>query len=150
VITSLPQLFGMSRFDCLAMDREFRSHTFLFLLLALVPAVQAADSVTLSIVKSSGFCPDGVWGETKWPGGVRPNGTSILGSFCAKQNDDVGRAESEDFLAPSALNLYLAGYPGLPGRRLLLKNVQSGEEWELKPKARPMEKWQYNSLPVPP
>ncbi len=116
----------------------------------LVSSVEAADSVTLTIVKSSGFCPDGVWGLTKWPGGTRPSGISTMGSFCVKQNDDVGRAESADFLAPSAINLYLAGYPGLPGRRLMLKNVQTGEEKELKPKSRPMEVWQYNSLPVPP
>ena len=142
-----------------AMNFGFGTSTFLCVLLALAsafaPRVEADDSDSdlppaLGIVKNSGFCRNGVWGETRWPGGMRPGGLQVWGSFCGKGNDDVGRAESQEFLAPAALHLYLAGYPGLPGRRLMLKNVQSGEERELTPRFQPREEWHFDSLPVPP
>jgi hypothetical protein len=119
---------------------------------AFVSIAAAADATLFSpgVVVSQGFCPDGVYGDTRWPGGKRPDGLTTWGSFCSSGNDDVGRIESQEFLAPSALTLYLAGYPGLPGRRLMLKNAASGEETELRPRATPGEEWQQNNLPVPP
>lgn len=113
------------------------------------PLAASESPAALAIVNNSGFCLDGVWDRTRWPGGLRPDGLSIWGSFCGRGNDNVGRAESQDFLAPATLNLYLAGYPGLPGRHLILKNTQTGEERELIPPSEPAETWQYNSLPVP-
>ena len=116
---------------------------------ALISSVYGSALSSVEVVTSGGFCAEGVWRETRWPGGVRPEGLKVWGSFCGKGNDDVGRAESEEFVAPSVLNLYLAGYPGLPGRRLILKNVASGEERELTPVSTPKEEWRFNSLPVP-
>ena len=119
---------------------------------ALIPPAVRSDSTLLSpgLAVNHGFCSNGVYGDTRWPGGRRPDGLSTWGSFCSNGNDDVGRLESQEFLAPSALNLYLAGYPGLPGRRLILKNLQSGEETDLRPHATPAEEWQPNNLPLPP
>ena len=122
------------------------------LILAFIPAAEGADSPLFSpgLVVNRGFCPEGVYGHTRWPGGMRPESVSPWGSFCENGNDNMGRLESQEFLAPSVLNLYLAGYPGLPGRRLILKNVQSGEETELRPQAVPEEEWRQDNLPVPP
>ena len=116
---------------------------------ALISSVYGSALSSVEVVTSGGFCAEGVWRETRWPGGVRPEGLKVWGSFCGKGNDDVGRAESEEFVSPPVLNLYLAGYPGLPGRRLILKNVASGEERELTPVSTPKEEWRFNSLPVP-
>src|SRR5579872_1044112 len=90
----------------------------------LVTTLEGSDSgLPLSFVNNRGFCPDGVYGGMRWPNGKRPDGLYTWGSFCAQGDDNVGRVESQNFVAPSALELYLAGYPGLPGRRLILKNV---------------------------
>ena len=121
-------------------------------LLALVPSAASAESAlpSLGVVNNRGFCPDGVWDRTRWPGGERPDGLSIWGSYCAHGDDDVGRMELQEFLAPPALNLYLAGYAGLPKRRLILKNVQSGQETDLRPASTAGDQWRFYTLPVPP
>ena len=135
---------------CCVMDFGFRIRAALWAL-ALVPTMAGSDSGSpLRIVGSSGFCRNGVYSIMHWPGGVRPDGLQVWGSFCDRANDNVGRIESQYFLAPSVLNLYLAGYPGLPGRRLILRDVESGEERELAPQSTPREDWQAASLPVPP
>jgi hypothetical protein len=122
----------------------------LSLISALIPLSNASDSTSPGLLLNQGFCPDGAYADTRWPGDMRPDRIITWGSFCRRGDDDVGRIESQQFLAPAALNLYLAGYPGLPDRRLILKNVQSGEETELRPPTTPGEEWQQNNLPVPP
>ena len=98
----------------------------------------------------NGFCADGVWSGTRWHAGRRPANLKIWGSFCSKGDNDAGRMESQEFLAPRVLNLYLAGYPGLPGRKLTLKNVGSGNEMELRPPTPPGSTWQFSSFSLPP
>jgi hypothetical protein len=124
----------------------------LALTFAFTPAARSSGSTlpTLGLVANTGFCPDGAWQGGIWPGGRRPEGLYTWGSFCSFGDEDVGYAESQEFLAPPALNLYLAGYPGLPGRRLILKNVESGQETELRPQSTPGDEWHFNTLPVPP
>ena len=123
----------------------------LLALLALASVLGASSTLpSINVATSNGFCRDGVWPGTRWPDGKRPGGLKIWGSFCNQGNDDVGHAESEEFLAPGVLNIYLAGYVGLPDRRLLLKNVQSGEEKELTPPSTPGDEWHFNILPLPP
>ncbi len=119
-------------------------------LFALLPTVDGADSELLSpgLVVNPGFCVNAVEHTTVWPGSRRPEGLSTWGSIC-QTGDDQGRLETQEFVAPSTLNLYLAGYVGLPGLRLLLRNVQSGEETELRPQALPRQTWQQNNFPVP-
>src|ERR1700722_15567082 len=131
------------------MIATFRTLSALIFAITVLPA-QAADSSLQSpgVVSIRGFCPGGVYRVRQ--GDRQPDGVSTWGSFCQNGDRDVGRLESQDFVAPPALNLYLAGFPGFPGRHLLLKNAQSGEEIELWPRTLPREKWQLNNLPVPP
>ena len=116
------------------------------LVCAGAPVANAAEPVGLLV--SHGFCIDGVWSNTAWPGGLRPRSVTVWGSYCAKGDQDTGRVETQAFLAPPVLNMYLAGYVGMPGRRLLLKNIESGEESEFKP-ATPGDQWRFYTLPVP-
>lgn len=132
------------------MSFRIRILILLFALLALLPTAEGADSgVPLRMLPGSGFCANGVYGIMRWPDGKQPDGLQIWGSFCDKGDNNVGRSESQEFLAPAALNFYLAGYPGMPGRRLLLKNLQSGKEMEITPSPEPREDWRFNHLLLP-
>jgi hypothetical protein len=104
--------------------------------------VPSTDGVT-------GFCMDGVWSGTHWPGQKPPANVTIWGSFCKNGDNDVGRVESEPFPAPAVLSLYLAGYPGQPGLHLTLKNAPSGKTMELRPASPPGATWQLNSFALP-
>src|SRR5450755_399434 len=82
---------------------------------AVFPSVGISNSTlpSLGVVTNSGFCPNGVWDGTRWPGGEQPVGLTLWGSYCTGADHDLGRIELQEFLAPPALNLYLTGYPGL-------------------------------------
>lgn len=129
----------------------FSLPAFFTLISALLPTAEASGAPLLSpsVIFNQGFCSDGAYGGTPWPGGKRPRDVIAWGSFCEAGDNNVGRLETQEFLAPATLNLYLAGYPGLPDRRLILRNAQSGEETELRPQTAPHEQWQPNTLPVP-
>jgi hypothetical protein len=118
---------------------------------AVFPSVGISNSTlpSLGVVTNSGFCPNGVWDGTRWPGGEQPVGLTLWGSYCTGADHDLGRIELQEFLAPPALNLYLTGYPGLRGLRLILKNVQSGQETDLQPPSVPGDEWRFNTLVVP-
>jgi hypothetical protein len=111
-------------------------------------ATEPAQFASEFFTTNGGFCLDGVFGLTRWPEGERPEGLTAWGSFCPG-DFSVGRIESADFLAPSALTMYLAGYPGLPGRRLSLVNAASAQEIELQPKSVPAEMWTLATFPLP-
>ena len=121
----------------------------LAVLFALAPLAQGDASPSLGIASNQGFCVDGLWHGTKWPGGARPEGLSMWGSFCGAGNDNLGHIETQPFLAPQNVNLFVTGFPGMPGRRLILKNVESGEESELVPQPQPGDDCRFYSLPVP-
>jgi len=126
--------------------------TFLMGWFTLAPAsllVGQSLPVALSFNTTGGFCPNGVYATTGWPRGGRPEGLIAWGSFCGGGYADTGSAESEQFLAPTSLQLYLAGYPGRPHLRVALRNVQSGQEFELLPRSVPAESWQLNAFAVP-
>ena len=116
---------------------------------ALGATAAPAGSALLSFNSAGGFCLDGAYQSTRWPTGERPEGLAVLGSFCNVGEQNVGRLESARFLAPASLSLYLAGYPGLPGRRLVLKNVASGQEMELRPQPLPGGTWRLSTFAVP-
>jgi hypothetical protein len=129
-------------------------------LLLLTPALLAAADVAAhttykqgasraAVSTPGGFCRDGVYGSTAWPKAGRPENLAVWGSFCANQNDDTGHFESQPFLAPKSIELFLAGYAGQPGRRLALRDVQSGAEVEFKPTTPPAEVWTHTSFAVP-
>lgn len=128
-------------------DRLLRGLVLCWLGWAFLSTASASDS--LGLVSNHGFCPNGVYGGTRWVSSQRPGNLDFWGSYCGKGDNDVGRVESREFLAPASLEFYLAGYPGLPGRRMLLRNVRSGQETELQPQSTPGEEWRLNALPVP-
>ena len=112
-------------------------------------AAETSDSTILSFSRTAGFCPNGVFSTTNWPQGERPEGLAAWGSFCGAGDAETGHAESEQFLAPQPLVVYLAGYPGQPNLRFALKNVRSGQEFELRPPSPPGESWRRYTFAVP-
>ena len=113
--------------------------------LLLIPAAHAFQSPA-----DGGFCPEGAFSATRWPEHNRPANLKTWGSFCSNGDADTGHVESQEFLAPAVLRLYLAGYLTMPGCRLTLKNVGSGNEMELRPPDSPGLLWRLSSFPVRP
>lgn len=108
------------------------------------------DFVSLPFTSRAGFCPDGVFGSTRWPGGERPEGIVAWGSYCGNKDADTGSAESTAFLAPASLSMYIAGYLGSPNLRLTLIQLESGLQMELLPKLLPAEKWEPATFTIAP
>jgi hypothetical protein len=118
-------------------------------LLSICALSAPAGSAFLSFSSSGGFCLDGANAAVRWPDGGRPEGLIVLGSYCDVGDLGVGRVESARFLAPASLSFYLAGYPGLPKTRLVLRDA-SGQEMELKPPVAPRETWRLSTFTLPP
>jgi hypothetical protein len=99
-------------------------------------------------MSNGAFCPDGVVPELKWTLAEEDIPATIWGSDC-HDTGDVGRIESSAFLAPPQLTLYLAGFVGLPGLQLSLRNLETNEVTELHPHSIPGASWQRNDFVVP-
>lgn len=96
-----------------------------------------------------GFCPNGVYGTTRWPLGIRHQGLATWGSFCKLGDADTGWATSKTVNAGPYLSVYIAGYPTMPGIRLAAENVHTGEQLLLTPPwANP--DWHPLYVPMPP
>jgi hypothetical protein len=132
----------------------FRALLLPCVLSALSPQTFAAaarsDFVSLPFTSETGFCPDGVFGSTRWPDGERPDGIVAWTSYCGGKGADTGSAESSAFLAPASLSIYIAGYLGSPNLRLRLIQVESGQQMELLPKSLPAEKWEPATFTIAP
>lgn len=99
-------------------------------------------------MSNGAFCPGGVGPELKWNLAEDGVPAPVWGSAC-HDTGDVGRIESTAFLAPPRLALFLAGYVGLPGLQLTLRNLETDEQTELHPQSIPGESWQRNDFVVP-
>jgi len=106
------------------------------------------DLVPLEFMTSGGFCPDAVVPELVWELGERGIPMTIWGTGCV--DGSTGQIESARFLAPRELSMFVSGYIGLPGLRLLLRNVASGKEIELKPPSVPGMQWEHETFSAPP
>lgn len=109
------------------------------------------DLASPLFMSDGGFCPEGVIPQIRWWLGEQGEGLTIWGSFCGDNGwaASTGRAESARFLAPSTLSFFLSGYVGSPGLRLTLRNLESGQELELRPQSTPGERWQRSNFNVP-
>lgn len=109
------------------------------------------DLASPLFMSDGGFCPEGVIPQLRWWLGEQGEGLTIWGSFCGDNGwaSSTGRVESARFLAPSTLSFFLSGYVGSPGLRLTLRNLESGQELELRPQSTPGERWQRSNFDVP-
>ncbi|MGA3316094.1 MAG: hypothetical protein ABSC64_06600 [Candidatus Korobacteraceae bacterium] len=98
----------------------------------------------------AGFCPNGVYGTTRWPLGMRHQGLATWGSFCKLGDADTGWATSKTVNAGPYLSFYIAGYPIMPGIRLAVENVHTGEQLLLTPPLSPGSEWLPLYIPMPP
>jgi len=114
--------------------------------------VQAADTTQdlapLEFTTNAGFCLDAVVPELIWELGERGTPMIIWGTGCV--DGATGQIESAKFLAPPELSMFVSGYIGYPGLRLLLRNVASRKEIELKPRSIPGMQWQQETFSAPP
>jgi hypothetical protein len=100
-------------------------------------------------VSNQKFCLDGVIHEPlRWQLGEEGKRVTIWGSYCPDQVNS-GQIESAAFLAPAVLSFYVSGDLGRPGLRLALRNVDSGEELEMRPPDVPGARWEYYQFSVP-
>lgn len=72
----------------------------------------------------------------------------MWGSFC-DNDSSVGRITSERFLAPSSLSFFISGYVGNPGLKLYLRNLESGETFDLLPKPVAGDSWRLYTFSLP-
>jgi hypothetical protein len=133
-------------------DYRFPAIVICLIVVAKLSFAQADTSqqyLSSPVFMSNGaFCPGGVVPDLKWNLAEEGGPAAVWGSAC-HDTGDVGRVESTAFLAPPRLTLFLAGYVGLPGLRVILRNLETNEEIELHPQSVPGESWQRNDFVVP-
>ena len=88
------------------------------------------------------FCLDGVATDLAWELPEQGKNLTVWGSVCPDVASS-GRIESTTFLAPANFSLFVTGLIGLPGLRLTLKNLETGEQLELRPKSVPNLHWEH-------
>ena len=94
-----------------------------------------------------GFCSD-----DNLPTGLktgRPAGLSLWRSFCDKGDQNTGWMASAPFIAGRAAAFYVAGYPGSPGLRLAIQEVDTGLQLPLTVPSLPRESWRLFYFPLP-
>ncbi len=106
------------------------------------------QSSFLEFNRGEGFCLRGVIPAIKWDPALGDDDAPVWGSFC-DSDAAVGQIVSQPFLAPSSLSFFVSGYIGLPGRRLYLRNRESGEEFDLIPKPAAGDSWRFDTFPLP-
>jgi hypothetical protein len=99
-------------------------------------------SVTTTNPIQEGFCQDGVYAATAWPGDVRPPGVISWGSFCQSGDAGTGWKASNPIQAGSLIGLYVAGYPSTRGISLAVENLETGQRLVLHAPYLPRETWQ--------
>jgi hypothetical protein len=106
------------------------------------------QSSFLAFTKDKGFCLRGVAPVARWEPALGSDDAAVWGSFCDNGNS-TGQIVSDRFLAPSNLSFFIAGFVGNPGLRLYLRNLESGEEFDLKPQPLPGDGWRLYSFSPP-
>ncbi len=103
----------------------------------------------LEFFTDDGFCLSGALPQLRWEPGMHADDFTIWGSYC-DSDSSTGHIESEQFLAPATLSFEVAGYAGNPGLRLVLRNLESQQEFDLSPAPAPGDRWRHVSVDVPP
>ena len=85
----------------------------------------------------------------QWEPGLGNDDAAVWGSYCDDQAS-TGQIISDTFLAPSELSFFISGYVGKPGLRLYLRNLQSSEDFDLRPQPPPGNGWRLYDFPLPP
>jgi len=125
----------------------------LVLLAVAFPVSAVANSASdqssfLEFTRDDGFCLRGVIPAIKWDPALGDDDAPVWGSFC-DSDAAVGRIVSQRFLAPSSLSFFVSGYVGLPGLRLYLRNLESGEEFDLIQKPTAGDSWRFYTFALP-
>lgn len=94
-----------------------------------------------------GFCSD--VNLPLGPKADRPIGLSPWRSFCDKGDQNTGWMASAPFLAGRETAFYLAGYPGTPGLRLAIEELDTGVQLPLTVPSPPRESWRLLYFPLP-
>ena len=115
----------------------------------LLPYSDLAVGMISTDRPQKGFCHNGVFWGTVWPGGAAPPGTQPWGSFCESGDDSTGWMASDVQVARADLALQVAGYPGSPGVRLTVENLKTGQQLPLQFGKPPGETWEMYHFPLP-
>ena len=104
--------------------------------------------VPLLFGSDDGFCLEGapLWLPSELI--QRIGDTLIWGSGC-HGGLDKGRIQSVPFVAPSTLSFYLSGDLGSTGLRLFLRNLTTGQEFDLTPHSVIGDRWEAESYVLP-
>ncbi len=103
----------------------------------------------LAFTRDDGFCFRGAAPPVQWEPGLGNDDAAVWGSYCDDQAS-TGQIISDTFLAPSELSFFISGYVGKPGLRLYLRNLQSSEDFDLRPQPPPGNGWRLYDFPLPP
>ena len=135
------------------MPKRFLLTINLTLLITLLAPIARAQNKQdepsrLEFSSDGGFCLSGALPQLWWEPGMHADDFAIWGSYC-DSDSSTGRIESEQFLAPASLKFEIAGYAGNPGLRLVLRNVESQQEFDLSPAPAPGDRWRQVSVDLP-
>lgn len=97
----------------------------------------------------SGFCEKGRM-DVPWAGRAPPLEFKPWRSYCYQGDRDTGWIASQPLRAQRFLSLYVAGYPGTPGVRLAVENLESQRQLALQLPELPKETWYLYHFPLPP
>lgn len=107
------------------------------------------QSSYLAFTRDDGFCFRGAAPPVQWEPGLGNDDAAVWGSYCDDQAS-TSQIISDTFLAPSELSFFISGYVGKPGLRLHLRNLESSEDFDLRPQPPPGNGWRLYDFPLPP
>ncbi len=130
-------------------DQSTATHGWFGFTTPLLPYSSIAIDMISSNRPESGFCPDGVDGGTQWPTVSPPPSVVAWGSYCESGDNDTGWMASRPVVAGSSLTFYLAGYPGTPGIRLTIEDLETARQLPVEITNIPGELWRLYHIPLP-
>ncbi len=117
------------------------------------PPTLPKDSLAAGYIATNrtptGFCTDSHFPQVSWGNISPPPGVIVWRSYCALGDKDTGFVASEPFAAKAYAGLYLAGYPGTPGVRLKIENLNTRQQVPLQVESLPRELWRFYYVSLP-
>lgn len=149
VRVNLPQEWIGKPVQILGEDHSTKPQGWLALTAPRLPSSLLINHDIRTDVPVGGFCRNGVPPGTIWPVGGLRDGAVGWGSYCKEGDYSRGWAPSKTFRVGRSAKFYVAGFPGTPGIRLALENLENGHQLSLQLPLPPGNSWMLYQFKVP-